>query len=131
VAACTATLAGCGGPLADDPSTCREGDPAAERWGTDCLCCHEELGVAGSVDPAGPTIARVVVVDGRGRRAVMSPNPYGNFFRHVQLEPPLEIRVEGPDGSVSVMQGLSPHGSCNRCHGQAGGPAVVSGPLAR
>lgn len=118
---------GCGG---EEPgvAVCVDGDPQEERWGADCLCCHEELGVAGSVDRAGPEVARVVVLGADGRRAVMAPNAYGNFFRHVKLDPPLEIWVEGPGGTRRVMEGLAPHGSCNRCHGAQGGPALVAGP---
>ncbi len=115
-----------GGPA--EQRYCSGGDPLRERYGTDCLCCHEELGVAGSVDVDGPPIARVVVTDARGRRAIMAPNPYGNFFRHVRLEPPLEVLVEAVDGRVLEMQSKSPHGSCNGCHRPEGPAWPIAGP---
>ncbi len=123
-----AIVAACGPAGRDGAAACSEGDPAAERWGTDCTCCHPEFGVAGSIDPDGPPVSRIVVIDRDGRRAVMSPNPYGNFFRHVRLDPPLEVSVEGPGGASLVMEALAPHGACNRCHGLAGGPPLVAGP---
>jgi len=118
--------AGCAGAAAcvpedEEPSpACADGDPLQERYGTDCLCCHRnEFGVAGSVDLAGdaPPVALVIVEDRSGVRAQMAPNPYGNFFRHVQLQPPLRAWVVGRDGGVAAMGMEAPHGSCNRCHG--------------
>src|SRR5438067_1966187 len=62
---------------------CRDGDPNDQRHGATCLCCHsDEFGVGGSIDRAGPPVARVVVVDARGEIADVAPNPFSNFFRH-------------------------------------------------
>lgn len=123
-----AALAGCFG-AGEDPPRCEPGDPAHERHGTDCLCCHEEFGVAGSVDLTGAPVALVRVTDARGRTATMAPNPYGNFFRHLQLEPPLAVVVEGPAGDSVKMAALAPHGACNRCHAPSGAAPPIVGPL--
>ena len=126
-------LAACVGGGEPPAAVCDEetttGVLAEERHGTDCVCCHEEFGVAGSIDPAGSSVALVRVVDARGRRAEMVPNPYGNFFRHFALEPPLTVSVQGQDGTWLPMRDPAPHGSCNRCHRAEGGPAPpVAGP---
>jgi hypothetical protein len=115
-------------PLA--PSACQDGDEHHQRWSTDCLCCHTaEFGVAGSVDPLGAPVARVLVVDAKGAVADMAPNPYSNFFRHLQLEAPLRVTVFSPDGRALTMPALAPSGACNRCHRVEGGTArMVHGP---
>ncbi|MCI0634787.1 MAG: hypothetical protein L0206_12850 [Actinobacteria bacterium] len=84
--------------------------------------------MAGSIDRTGPPISRVVVIDAAGRRAEMAPNPYGNYFRHLSLEPPLQAEVHGPDGTTLRMKALAPHGSCNRCHRPGGEAPPVRGP---
>jgi len=100
-----------------DCSGADAGDPALERYGTSCICCHKRtFGVAGSVArDAG--IEAVIVVDRDGKTADMAPNPYDNFFQHRQLTPPLAAVVVFADGERRTMKELSPHGSCNACHG--------------
>src|SRR5438132_11697787 len=67
----------------DGGAACEVGDESVQRRTTECLCCHrEEFGVAGSVDPLGPPVARLEVVDANGVVAVMAPNAFANFFRH-------------------------------------------------
>lgn len=127
ILACAA-LAACEPPPSPGRE-CADGDPDQERRGTDCLCCHQgEFGVAGSVDPAGPPVARVVVTDGFGRSADMVPNPYGNFFRHIQLEPPLVATLFAPDGRSVTMRAPIREASCNRCHRAGGEAAPLRGP---
>lgn len=84
------------------------------------MCCHAEFGVAGSTDPARRDKVRIVVTDVQGRRAEMVPNPFGNFFRHVRLQPPLAAVLIDASGSTRVMKAKAPHGDCNACHGIAG-----------
>ncbi len=113
----------------DDAAACDPGDPQRERHGTSCLCCHTgDFTVAGSIDLTGPAVARVEVTDGFGNRAVMSPNPYGNFFRHNPLVPPLRVKVVGPDGSERSMRMPAPHTNCNECHRPGGAAPRIAGP---
>ena len=105
---------------------CGDGDAKEQRYGTACLCCHrDEFGVAGSVDRAAPPVARVVVTDSAGRSADMVPNAFGNFFRHLDLSPPLSPTVFGHDGRSLTMQTPAPHGDCNACHS----PGLAAIPL--
>ena len=104
-------------PDEPEPAACRDGSESVQRYGTDCLCCHAEFGVAGSVDHEGPRIARITVLGAEGGKAEMAPNEFDNFFRHIQLTPPLEVTVLGVDGLTSTMPMPADSGSCNRCHG--------------
>jgi hypothetical protein len=90
-----------------------DGDEAKERAGSNCYTCHSQFTAAGTVHTK--TVAKIELVDSEGARAVMYPNPYGNFFRHTPLEPPFDVRVTMKDGSVRAMKN-APHGSCNACH---------------
>jgi hypothetical protein len=100
-----------------DVGPCRDGDPDRERWGTNCLCCHaNEFGVAGSLVPDAGVTA-ILVADPTGRTDEMSPDFFDNFFRHQRLTPPLTAIITFADGEQRKMLGLSPHGSCNACHG--------------
>jgi len=109
-------------------AACDPGDPADERYGTSCLCCHTgDFTVAGSVDRAAPP-ARIIVVDRAGARAEMSPDPYGNFFRHVPLVPPLTATVIGIDGGSRVMPIAAPHADCNECHRPGGSAPRIATP---
>jgi hypothetical protein len=93
------------------------------------LCCHsDELGVAGSIDPAGPAVARVVVIDATGEASSLSPNRFGNFFRHFPMTPPIRAVVVGPDGRARAMQDGAPHGDCNACHRTGGAASPIHGP---
>ncbi len=111
-------LCACGATAGDSSSNeetavCDPGDRTVQRRGTDCRCCHAELGIAGSAIGA----ATVFVVDQRGVEARMSPNAVGNFFRKYQPEPPLRVWLVREDGTVRAMKSDAPHGSCNACHG--------------
>lgn len=106
-------------------SQCAPGDPATQRHGTDCLCCHAtEFGVAGSVAlaalapaaPAALTVREIHVRDTSGSELVMSPNDAGNFLQHAMPALSLEAWIVGTDGRERHMQALAPTGSCNRCH---------------
>jgi hypothetical protein len=116
-------------PMPPDASSCRNGDEAVQRHGTPCLCCHgDEFGVAGSIDPAGPAVARIVVTGADGDVADMALNPFGNFFRHFPLATPVSAVVVSPDGRSIAMRELAPSADCNACH-YAGGPvAPIVGP---
>jgi hypothetical protein len=97
------------------PEQCQVGDPAEQRWGTDCLCCHEgQFSMGGSVAP-GTDVAEIQVSDGL-HQAIVAPNLHDNFFRHVKLSPPLSARVVFGDGHVVEMREPAPDGACNRCH---------------
>jgi hypothetical protein len=110
------------------PSVCTDGDPTQQRHGATCLCCHAELGVAGSIDPTGPPVATVIVTDATGQVATMSPNAFGNFFRHFDLTPPLAARVVGPSGDELRMQSQAPSGDCNACHATGASASPIQGP---
>ena len=115
--------------LDDGPTPgCRDGDVAEQRYGAACLCCHAEFSVAGSIDRAGPPVARVVVTDIEGRSAVSAPNAFGNFFRHFRLTPPLSAVVYGPDGDALEMRDPAPSGNCNACHSAMGPEPMLHGP---
>jgi hypothetical protein len=106
--------AGCGSNV--------DGSESDQRHGTACLCCHsDEFGVAGSVDPAGSPVARVVVTGSDGDVADMYVNQFSNFFRHFPLATPVSAVVYAPDGAARAMQELAPSADCNACH-FAGGP---------
>lgn len=107
------------GPTAVDLGPCLDGDPNRERWGSNCVCCHEtEFGVAGSLLPDS-AVETIFVADQRGRSAEMSPNFFDNFFRHQKLTPPLTATITFSDGEQRRMQSAALHGSCNACHGQS------------
>src|SRR5262245_37393647 len=114
--------AGCGAPEPDTSqptpnAACIDGDESRERHGTDCLCCHaEDFSVAGSIASSPSAIARVEVTDSAGFELVMPVDPYGNFFQHEAVVPPLRARTVDVRGEVRTMTGEAPHGSCNRCH---------------
>ncbi len=112
-------------PLARlEAGVCANGDPAVQRHGVPCLCCHRgQFGVAGSVEPS---VTRIVVIDGVGQTADMIPNPFGNFFQHLRLEPPLRPTIFGADGRRVEMRDTAPDGDCNACH-RAQGTATVLG----
>jgi hypothetical protein len=116
VGAAAAVLVSACGAEADDPAACIDGDEHAQRYGTDCLCCHDEFGVAGSVDKASSEIESVEVTGTEGGLNWMVPNSFGNFFRHHKLTPPLTATVKYADGRVVTMVSKAPHGGCNRCH---------------
>jgi hypothetical protein len=116
-------------PIASFVPRCVDGDFDRQRHGATCLCCHErEFGVAGSVDPAGPPVARVVVYDARGDVATMAPNSFSNFFRHFTMTSPFRAVAYGPDGRAAWMRQDAPSADCNTCH-YAGGPVgLIHGP---
>jgi hypothetical protein len=97
------------------PEECDEGEPTMQRWGTDCLCCHDgQFSMAGSV-AIDAEVAEIRVTDGTNQ-AIVAPNIHANFFRHVQLNPPLRASLVFTDGHEVAMQKPAPDGACNRCH---------------
>lgn len=116
--------------LDDGPTPgCQDGDVAGQRYGTACLCCHQdEFSVAGSADRDGPTVARVVVTDVEGRSVDTAPNSFDNFFGHFRLTPPLSAVVYGPTGDALPMRAPLSSGDCNGCHSAAGPEPLVHGP---
>ena len=108
---------------------CVDGDIDLQRHGSTCLCCHtDDFGVAGSVDPGGSPIARVIVTDADGDVASMAPDRFFNFFRHFTMKPPFRAVVYGADGRALAMRSASPSADCNVCH-YAGGPSpLIHGP---
>ena len=112
-----------GGATGADASACIDGDPDRESFGTDCLCCHTgQFSVAGSV---APNVARVLVTDSVGERFDIAVNPYGNFFRHAPLVPPLKASIVLADGGTRAMEGAAPSGACNACHGETATAARI------
>jgi hypothetical protein len=130
--------AACASTAPDDPPAvtfdrstagCADGDPSVERFGTDCLCCHKnEFSVAGSIAHDSPPVATVIVEDSVGGSAVASPNPFGNFFRHNRLVPPLRATIIGVDGKAITMSAPAPDGACNRCHRDGGAVPMLHAP---
>ena len=123
---------GCGARDAGDDTEaapCVDGDERRERHGTDCACCHvDEFGVAGSIADDARPIAKVIVRDAAGLELVMTPNPYGNFFRHSRVVPPLVAGVVDTDGRARWMSVPAPNGSCNGCHREGGEPGPIGSP---
>lgn len=116
--------------LGDGPTPgCRDGDVTQQRYGTACLCCHQdEFSVAGSIDRAGPPVSRVVVMDAQGRSVNTAPNSFDNFFGHFRLAPPLTAVVYGPSGDTVSMRTPAPSGDCNGCHSPEGPEPMLHGP---
>jgi hypothetical protein len=83
--------------------------------------------VAGSIDPARPP-ARVVVVDAVGETREMAPNPFGNFFAHYALRPPIRAVAHAADGRAIAMGDPAPHADCNACHADTGPARPIFGP---
>src|SRR5262249_49545359 len=124
-------LVACAAPAGQDGPqvgvACSDGDPAVQRHGARCLCCHaDDFSVAGSV--AGTSVARVVVTDANGDQRSMAPNLFGNFFGHFPLTPPFRAIAYGPDGRSVAMNAPAPHADCNACHAPAGPAAPIYGP---
>lgn len=122
-----AVLLACASPAAEgepesstvalrDTTQCVQGDKTRERHGTDCLCCHTEFGVAGSIE-RDTRVDWVLLTDSEGRYLQIAPNPHDNFFRHAKLRPPIHATLVFADGTVRTMKQDAPHGSCNQCHG--------------
>ena len=108
---------------------CADGDVERQRHGTECLCCHGgEFTVAGSIATDSRPVRTVIVEDSQGNSAVMSPNPFGNFFRHSPLVPPLRVTIVGEDGKSATMPFLAPDAACNRCHRQGGDASILHAP---
>ena len=108
---------------------CVDGDLERQRHGTECLCCHgSEFTVAGSIAADSRPVRTVIVEDSQGGSAVMSPNPFGNFFRHSPLVPPLRATIVGEDGKVATMPFLAPDAACNRCHRLGGEASMLHAP---
>jgi hypothetical protein len=137
LASCFATACASAAPADDAPppvfdrstAGCIDGDRDHERFATDCLCCHKnEFSMAGSIAADSAPVAAVVVEDAVGGSAVASPNPFGNFFRHNRLVPPLRATIVGVDGQRISMQSPAPDGACNRCHREGGEAAMLFAP---
>ena len=127
-ASCSASNESSSIVLDRDTTGCIDGDRDAGRRGTECLCCHtREFSVAGSIDPTSKPVRQVIVEDGFGHSAVMSPDSDGNFFRHDPLVPPLRARIVGEDGRVAQMASGA-EASCNRCHGDGGSAGRLRAP---
>jgi hypothetical protein len=135
IAAATAllvALAACGaGEDAGDEgaAACEDGDPGAQRHGTDCLCCHAgQFSVAGSLAEGEARARQIVVTDAAGATLIMAPNPYRNFFRHVPVAPPLRAWIVDDEGRTYAMQAPIDDGACNRCHREGVGPGPLRVP---
>ncbi len=129
VAVAVVTPAADAAPPAPIDAGCFTADPAQQRHGSTCLCCHsDEFSVGGSIDPNGPPVARIVVTDVTGDTRTMAPNPYGNVFAHFTLTPPLRAVAYGPDGGALAMKTAAPDGNCNTCHRAGGAAPPIHGP---
>ena len=71
----------------------------------------------------------MVVRDAAGTELRIAPNAYFNFFRHVQVTPPLRASLVLIDGGQREMKADAPSGDCNACHA-LGGSAGIIGSLA-
>lgn len=108
---------------------CDDGDPTRQRHGATCLCCHtDDFGVAGSIDPNGSRVDRIVVTDANGEVARMAPNSFGNFFRHFAMTAPFRAVAIAADGRSIAMQGSAPSADCNECHSTNGTVPPIHGP---
>lgn len=82
-------------------------------------------GFPGNFDgPSGH--ARVEITDSAGRTLALTANRVGNFHTTEALRFPLRrVVVRWPDGTQKQMAGRAPHGDCNACHTQTGGPTLA------
>jgi hypothetical protein len=107
---------------------CSDGPRPEQRYGSTCVCCHAEFGVAGSIDREGPPVSRIVVTDARGDVADTAPNMFSNFFRHFAMTGPFRAVAYGPDGRSIEMQADAPSADCNACHYKGGPVPMIHGP---
>jgi hypothetical protein len=108
---------------------CTTADPAAQRHGSTCLCCHaDEFSIGGSVDPSAAPVEWIVVTDARGDTRKMAPNTFSNFFAHFAMTPPFSAIAYGPDGGAIAMRAEAPNANCNSCHRQGGVTSPIHGP---
>lgn len=114
----TATLlSACGG--GDDD----EGN-ALMRPGENCVSCHANFSVAGTVYPSRTAAANtglagvtVVVVDANGQQVTMASNAAGNFYTTAVLAQPLQSTYVVRNGLRSDMGGQPSAGCASAgCH---------------
>ncbi len=109
-AAATLALSACGGD--DGGST-----GATMRPGEDCVACHSNFTLAGTIYAAGTMQGvggvDVAVTDGAGTHHCTS-NSVGNFFTTEALTFPVGITVSRGAAPASMNNASS--GACNSCH---------------
>ena len=100
---------------------CEPGGPQMAP-GENCLSCHPNLTVAGTVfahpdDAADGGLAGVIVTitDANGAEVQLSSNEAGNFYTHAKMALPLAKATVTRDGKVTAMSG-APSAACNGCH---------------
>jgi hypothetical protein len=89
--------------------------------GQDCLSCHGEFTLAGTVFPSVDAAADqglegldVVVVPSSGPQFTLTSNAAGNFYTTQAIDFPVRVTITDGMGSAEMMDAT---GACNDCHG--------------
>lgn len=124
-----AIAAACGGGSDDGPSSPSGGGSASasrsHNAGRNCLQCHNEFRVAGTVYAAsgaaksGATVRLTTAPSGGGTvLATLTSDGTGNFYtsQSVSFGSGVYAQVTGSSGTLS-KKGAITSGACNSCHG--------------
>ena len=124
--ALVALAAACGGssPTSSTPGG-GGGAAASHNAGRDCLACHREFGIAGTVYRVdgsaypGATVRLTTAADGGGSVVLtVTTDASGNFYasRAVGFGSGLYTDVTGTGGARRAMKAAVTGGACNSCH---------------
>ena len=123
--ALVALEAACGGssPTSSAPGG-GSGTVVSHNAGRDCLACHREFGMAGTVyriDGSaypGATVRLTTAADGGGVLLTVTADASGNFYasRSVGFGSGLYTEVTGTGGARRAMKAAVTGGACNSCH---------------
>ena len=122
-----ALAAACGGGAAPTSTTAGGGGSrsSSHNAGRDCLTCHRDFGVAGTVYRAdgstypGATVRLTTAASGGGSVALsLTSDGAGNFYasRSVGFGAGLYTDVTGTTGATRAMTAAVTSGACNSCH---------------
>jgi len=106
-----------------------EGDETSHNTGQNCLGCHSEFKLAGSVyntaltTPLSGVLIKVTSEpDGAGTvLATLTSDSKGNFHTSDNLNfgTGVYVSAEGASGTVTFMEEAITSGACNACHGSS------------
>ncbi|MFN8241780.1 MAG: hypothetical protein U0X39_13650 [Bacteroidales bacterium] len=104
------------------------GGASSHNTGKDCMGCHSDFKLAGSVYNqalssayAGATIKITSQADGAGTvLATLTSDNTGNFHTGsaINFGTGVFVSVKGSSGSVKYMNSAITKGACNSCHGK-------------
>jgi hypothetical protein len=125
LAALTAACGGSSSPTSGAADGGGGGRATSHNAGRDCLACHRDFGVAGTVyradgSPAQGAVVRLTAAANGGGSVVLSltSDASGNFYasRSVGFGSGLYTDVAGASGSPRAMTAAVTSGACNSCH---------------